>query len=139
MAVSLLELGRNNQKRENSAGVGSIATVVGGVTLDSGEEYQVLKIPAKSILKSLDMVVESAFGAGVTFDVGLNGDTTYKNDLNGNTVALTAASGGIDTYSATDRIVTVVPTNIETAVATGSLKIVAQYIETTTGTGKYTS
>ena len=139
MAVSLLELGRNNQKRENSVGVGSIATVVGGVTLVSGEEYQVLKIPAKSILKSLDMVVESAFGAGVTFDVGLNGDTTYKNDLNGNTVALTAAAGGIDTYSATDRIVTVVPTNIETAVATGSLKIVAQYIETTTGTGKYTS
>ena len=139
MAVSLLELGRNNHKRENSAGVGSIATVVGGVTLVSGEEYQVLKIPAKSILKSLDMVVESAFGAGVTFDVGLNGDTTYKNDLNGNTVALTVASGGIDTYSATDRIVTVVPTNIETAVATGLLKIVAQYIETTTGTGKYTS
>ena len=62
MAVSLLELGRNNQKRENSAGVGSIATVVGGVTLVSGEEYQVLKIPAKSILKSLDMVVESALG-----------------------------------------------------------------------------
>ena len=85
------------------------------------------------------MVVESAFGAGVTFDVGLNGDTTYKNDLNGNTVALTVASGGIDTYSATDRIVTVVPTNIGTAIATGSLKIVAQYIETTTGTGKYTS
>lgn len=139
MAVSLLELGRNNQKRENSAGVGSIATVVGGITLVSGEEYQVLKIPAKSILKSLDMVVVSAFGAGVTFDVGLNGDTTYKNDLDGNIVALTVASGGFDTYSPTDRIVTVVPTHIETAVSTGSLKIVAQYIETTTGTGKYTS
>ena len=139
MAVSLLEFGRNNQKRENSAGVGSIATVVGGVALVSGEEYQVLKIPAKSILKSLDMVVGSAFGAGVTFDVGLGGDTTYENDLDGNTVALTSASGGVNTYSATDRIVTVVPTGIETAAATGLLQVVAQYIEITTGTGKYTS
>ncbi len=71
--------------------------------LSSAETYEILKVPAGSMLLGIEVTVHTAEGASDTIDVK-DGSTTFVNDVSVNSKASTAGSNLPKYYEAEDTI-----------------------------------
>ncbi len=133
--VNLIGLRGNDRRRESVLGIGQLDFNIPQNELVSGDVYQVAVVPAGAIVKSVNIVVDTAFnGTTPTIDVGVTGSgAAYTDDLDLTATGLTV-SATADALYAEGTIITITPTFTDTT--TGKVRVYVEYL-TTAFTGAY--
>jgi len=141
--VDIVKYGGNNKKVLNTAISGRLDyTLVGGMgTVASGETYKIGVIPANAIVTAVKVIVVTGFGSDGTTDSTVNVGTTVGGSELASGVVITSpavADGTANEFTATEVGVYATPTITGTA-ATGTLKVVVEFVETEAYTAMFTA
>lgn len=131
--VNLTRYGKNNQKRETSV---SVATIKAADMPSAANYYQLFVLPARSIIKRVDVFVETAGQALLTCDLGYAGSNELGNDVDLATATIVDNVLATPLYTGTGKTVTIQPSAIPTS---GVFTVIVEYIELDKTCGEYTN
>lgn len=126
----------NLEKKQHMASVGRFGIKLpGNRTLTATDEFVITGIPTKSLVTKVSLVVEEAFGAGVTVNIG-DGTTATKF---GSALSLAALGevAGVGTGYFLNGSDVVVKIAAGTLTTIGKAYVVVDYIELTAGTSNF--
>jgi len=128
----------NNRKNPSVATTGTLGIKLAGDTgtLVNGESYKIGTIPAGSLVKSVDVIVTTAFnGTASAVDIGTTvAGSDLGNDLSLLTTGVVAGTAG--TYFAAS---TPIYATVADGGTVGDCKVVVQFIETDTTLAEFTA
>jgi len=122
--IDKLGLQGNDRVRESRVMMGTFKVDADSV---SGDVFQVGVIPAGSVVKSVNTVVQTAInGTTPTIDVGITGaEAKYSDDIDATATGLTV-SATADAYYSGDTVITVTPTL--SGATTGTVLVYVEYL-----------
>ena len=138
--VNIKTSSRNNETRLGLVAVGTLTyTQPKSGVIKSGETYQIGTIPAGSVVTGVRILVDKAYnGTSPTADIGIVGSTTlYANDLDLDTVGVTAGVAGTNVYYSENTDIVITPTIA--GANTGSVKVLVEYLQPGSRTGSFTA